>query len=235
MQTWFRLAVLVVLLALGGVILLVVPMPDIQELQRWAAGSGVWLPAVFVAGYAAATLLLLPKNVLSMAAGLVFGLGSGVVLVWFAAMLGASGAFWLGRRLGREGVTRIAGRHLDRLDNLVRRHGVLAVLVARLVPVVPFTAVNYGSGLTAVAFPAYLAATAVGILPGTVAYVAVGAYGTRPNGWQLWVAAGALLALSVGGSWFARRRTRGPVLPAPEMLKTDLPVPGPPALDPKEG
>jgi uncharacterized membrane protein YdjX (TVP38/TMEM64 family) len=235
MQTWIRLAVFVVLLALGGVVLLVVPMPDAQELQRWAAGSGVWLPAVFVAGYAAATLLLLPKNVLSMAAGLVFGLGSGVALVWFAAMLGAAASFWLGRRLGREGVTRIAGRHLDRLDNLVRRHGVLAVLVARLVPVVPFTAVNYGSGLTAVAFPAYLAATAVGILPGTVAYVAVGAFGTRPGGWQLWVAAGALLVLSVGGSWFARRRTRGPVLPDPELLTPDLPVPGPPALDPKEG
>lgn len=217
MQTWIRLAVLVLLLALGGVVLLVVPMPDAQELKRWAANGGIWLPAVFIAGYAAATLLLLPKNVLSVAAGLVFGLPGGVLLVCVAAVIGAAASFWLGRRLGREGVTRIAGRHLDRLDNLVRRHGVLAVLVARLIPVVPFTAVNYGSGLTAVAFPAYLAATAVGIIPGTVAYVAVGAYGTRPGGWQFVVAAGALLVLSVGGSWFARRRTRGLAPADPEV------------------
>jgi uncharacterized membrane protein YdjX (TVP38/TMEM64 family) len=216
MQIWIRLAALVVLLTLGGVVLLVFPMPDARELQRWAAGGGVWLPAVFIAGYAAASLLLLPKNVLSVAAGLVFGLPAGTLLVWFAALIGAAASFWLGRRLGRKGVTRIAGRHLERLDTLVTRHGVLAVLVARLIPVVPFTAVNYGSGLTAVAFPAYLAATAVGIVPGTVAYVAVGAFGTRPGGWQLWVAAGALLVLSVGGSWFARRRTRGLTPPTPD-------------------
>lgn len=147
MQTWIRLAVLVVLLLLGGAVLLVVPMPDAHQLQHWASGAGVWLPAVFVVGYAAATLLLLPKNVLSVAAGLVFGLGTGTLLVWFAAVVGAAVSFWLGRHLGREGVTRIAGSHLDRLDGLVRRHGVLAVLLARLVPVVPFTAVNYGSGL----------------------------------------------------------------------------------------
>jgi uncharacterized membrane protein YdjX (TVP38/TMEM64 family) len=216
MQTWIRLAVLVLLLALGGVVVLVVPLPDAQELQGWAVNGGIWLPAVFIAGYAAATLFLLPKNVLSVAAGLVFGLPAGVLLVWLAAVIGAAASFWLGRRLGREGVIRIAGRHLDNLDNLVRRHGVLAVLIARLIPVVPFTAVNYGSGLTAVAFPAYLAATAVGIIPGTVAYVAVGAYGTRPGGWQFVVAAGALLVLSVGGSWFARRRTRGPATADPD-------------------
>ncbi len=208
MQTWIRLALLVVLLVLGGAALLLVPMPDAHQLQHWAAGAGTWLPAAFVVGYAAATLLLLPKGVLSVAAGLVFGLGVGSVLVWCAAVVGAAAAFWLGRWLGREGVTRIAGHHLDRLDGLVRRHGVLAVLAARLIPVVPFTAVNYGSGLTAVAFPAYLAATAVGIVPGTLAYVAVGAYGTRPGEWPLWAAAGALLVLSVGGTWFARRRAR---------------------------
>ena len=82
-----------------------------------------------------------------------------------------------------------------------------AVLLARLVPVVPFTAVNYGSGLTAVTFPAYLLATAVGIIPGTLAYVAVGAYGTDPGNWPFLLAAGVLVALSLGGAWLARRRS----------------------------
>ncbi len=223
MLTWIRLAVLVVLLAAGGVILAFVPMPSAPELQHWAADGGPWLPVVFVAGYAVATLALLPKNVLSAAAGLIFGLSAGVALVWVAAVLGAGLAFWLGRRRGRDGVTRIAGRHLDRLDDLVLRHGVLAVLIARLIPVVPFTAVNYGSGLTAIRFPAYLAATAVGILPGTVAYVAVGAYGTQPGGWQFVLAAAALLVLSVGGTWFARRRTR--TEPATASTATPTPTP----------
>ncbi len=161
-----------------------------------------------------ATVLLLPKNLISAAAGYAFGLVGGVGLVWVAAVLGACLSFWLGRRLGRDGVARIAGRHLARLDDLVERHGIIAVLVARLIPVVPFTAVNYGSGLTAISFRAYLLATAVGIVPGTVAYVSVGAYGADPTSPPFLLAAGALLALSVGGYWLARHRNRGTRAPS---------------------
>lgn len=208
MNMWGRLAGLVLLLLVGVLLLIVVPWPTVTELHGQVAAAGGWAPALFIAGYVVATLLLLPKNVLSAAAGLTFGLPLGIALVWTGAMLGATASFWLGRALGREGVARLAGRRLARLDDLVRRHGVLAVLVARLIPVVPFTAINYGSGLTAIGFPAYLLATAVGILPGTVAYVAVGAYGTDPGGWQFLLAAGALLVLSVGGAVLARRRSR---------------------------
>lgn len=206
MTVWARLAALVALLLVGVAVLVLVPLPSVVELRAYVAAAGMWAPVVFVAGYVVATLLVLPKNVLSAAAGLVFGLAGGVALVWVGAMLGASAAFWLGRLLGRDGVARLTGRHLARLDDLVLRHGTLAVLVARLIPVVPFTAVNYGSGLTAVRFGPYLLATGVGILPGTVAYVAVGAYGAEPGGWQFLSAAGALLALSVGGAWWAYRR-----------------------------
>ena len=208
MSIWARLATLVGLLATGVLILVLVQLPDISELRDRVAAAGAWGPVVFVGVYVVATLLLLPKNVLTAAAGLVFGLPVGVALVWVGAMLGASAAFWLGRHLGRDGVARLAGRHLTRLDALVLRHGAPAVLVARLIPVVPFTAVNYGSGVTAVPFSAYLLATAVGILPGTVAYVAFGAFGTDPTGWPFLTAVGGLLLLTVGGWWFARRRHR---------------------------
>lgn len=208
MKIWGRLAGLVLFLLVGVVLLIVVPWPTVTELHAQVAAAGGWAPAVFIAGYVVATLLLLPKNILSAAAGLAFGLPLGSAIVWVGAMLGAIASFWLGRALGRDGVARLAGRHLVRLDDLVRRHGVLAVLVVRLIPVVPFTAINYGSGLTAVGFPAYLLATGLGIVPGTVAYVAVGAYGTDPGGWQFLVAAGALLVLSVGGAVLARRSRR---------------------------
>lgn len=214
MRTWGRLAALVLLLLAGAAILLLVPLPTPEEIHLRVASAGAWAPVLFGVLYVVATLLLLPKNLLSAAAGLAFGLTLGVAVVWVAAILGASASFWLGRRLGRDGVSRLAGRHLVRLDDLVRRHGTLAVLIARLIPVVPFTAVNYGSGLTAVGFRAYLLATVVGIVPGTVAYVAVGAYGTEPGGWRFISAAGALLLLTVGGVVVARRRSRGPTGPA---------------------
>ncbi len=222
--TWLRLAGLVVLLGGGVIVLLFVPLPAAAHVQEWAAAGGAWVPVVFIVGYAAATLLLLPKNVMSAAAGFAFGLPVGVALVWVAAMLGAAASFWIGRWLGRDGVERLAGRHLVRLDALVTRRGVLAVLIARLVPVVPFTAVNYGSGLTAVGFRAYLLATGVGIVPGTVSYVAVGAYGTDPASWPFLAATGGLLGLTVAGLWWSRRQARlanGTAVESADVRPTD--------------
>lgn len=205
--TWVRLGLLVVLLAAGGAVLLFVDLPTVEEVHAWATAGGSWVPFAFVGAYAVATLLPIPKNVLSAAAGLAFGLTFGTGLVWLAAMIGAAASFGLGRILGRDGIRRLAGVHLEKLDALVLKHGLVAILIARLIPVVPFTAVNYGSGLTAVRFPAYLLATGVGILPGTVAYVAVGAYGADPGSWPFMLAIGALLVLTLGGAWLARRRS----------------------------
>jgi uncharacterized membrane protein YdjX (TVP38/TMEM64 family) len=211
-KTTVRLGALVLLVAVAVVLAVTTDLPDVARIRAMAA-DGRWGVAAFVVSYAALTLLPLPKNALSAAAGFVFGIGLGVLLVWVAAVVGAVAAFWLGRWLGRDAVVRLTGGQLARLDALVLRHGVASVLVARLIPVVPFTAVNYGSGLTAVGFRAYLVGTAVGIVPGTVAYVAVGAYGTQPTGWPFLTAAGALAVLTLGGVWFARRRTATPGTP----------------------
>ena len=198
------------MLLLAGVVLtLSGTLPSTATVRGWVEQGGPWVPVGFVVGYAAVTLLLVPKNVLSAAAGVVFGLGTGSLLVWAGAMLGAAAAYRIGRVLGRDGVERLAGGSLARLDGLVERRGVVAVLAARLVPVVPFTLVNYGSGLTTVGFVPYLAATGVGIVPGTLAYVAVGAYGTQPGRWPFLVAIGALIVLTVGGVVATRFRTGG--------------------------
>jgi len=195
---WLRLAGFVVVLLVGLAVLVLVPV-EIGTLRAEVARAGAWGWALFVVLYVVATLLLLPKNVLSAAAGLAFGPVLGTGLVWISAVLGASAAFWIGRALGRDGVARLAGRSMDRLDRWVERRGGWAVLVARLVPVLPFTAVNYASGLTVVGFGPYLLATAVGILPGTVAYVAIGAYGSDPGSWPFLAAVAALVLLGAAG------------------------------------
>jgi MYXO-CTERM domain-containing protein len=205
---WLRLALFGGVLLAGAVLLLVAP-PDGGEMRGQVAAAGAWAGVAFVGAYVVATLLVLPKNVLSVVAGALFGPVFGVVLVWLAATVGAAAAFWVGRVLGRDGVRRLVGRHLDRLDRLVERHGVLAVLVARLIPVIPFTAVNYGSGLTAVRFGPYLLATGVGIVPGTVAYVVLGAYGSDPGSWPFLASLTALVLLAGLGlvvGWRRRRR-----------------------------
>ena len=134
-----------------------------------------------------------------------FGLAAGIAIVLVAAVLGAIVAFGLGRTLGRDAVQRFTGTRVARVDALLRRRGILAVIGLRLVPVVPFTAVNYAAGLTSVGVRDYVLGTAVGIVPGTVAYVALGVYGTEPDQWPFVAAVIVLLALSIGGAALARR------------------------------
>jgi uncharacterized membrane protein YdjX (TVP38/TMEM64 family) len=207
---WGRLAGLVIIVVAAVAVAVVVELPDVERLRAQVAASGPAAPAGFVLLYAVATLAPVPKNVLTAAAGLMFGLVHGVLLVLLAALLGALAAFALGRVLGREAVERLTGARVARVDALLRRHGLFAVLGVRLVPVLPFTAINYAAGLTAVRSRDYLVGTALGVVPGTIAYVALGAYGTSPGSWPFVVAVVVLVALSVAGAAATHRyRRRG--------------------------
>ena len=129
------------------------------------------------------------------------------MLVYLAALLGAPLAFVVGRYLGRDAVERFTGARVARVDELLRRHGLATVIGARLIPVLPFTVINYTAGLTAVRRGDYALGTALGIIPGTLAYVAIGAFGFE-LGWPFWLAVGGLGGLSVTGLLLANRARR---------------------------
>ncbi|WP_431797070.1 TVP38/TMEM64 family protein [Microbacterium kunmingense] len=194
-----RLISLGVFVAAAVSVGLLLPPLDVDALRERFGDLGVAGLAAFAAIYGVLTLSPVPKGVLSIAAGVVWGFGVGVLAVYAGALLGATLAFWASRLLGREAVARLIGRRAAAIDDLFERRGFLSILGLRLVPVVPFTALNYASGLTGVTYPAYAAATAVGIIPGTAAYVALGAFGIEA-GPLFWVALGALGALSLAGA-----------------------------------
>ncbi len=133
-------------------------------------------PLVFVPVYALAVGLAIPGTILTLAGGAVFGLWWGTLFNWLGAVLGANLAYALGRFLGRDGIEQIAGDKTDRwpamerLDRAVREHGFRGMLTLRLIPVVPFNALNFGGGLVGLAWPAYALATGIGIIPGTFVY-----------------------------------------------------------------
>ncbi|MEU2995117.1 TVP38/TMEM64 family protein [Streptomyces griseoincarnatus] len=208
---WMRLAFLVVLLlalgswvALGGGDLL-------RDVRQWVDSLGMWGPVVFAVIYALAVTALLPGSVLTASAGVLFGLpvGAGAVLV--GATAGAALSFGLARWLGRPVVARYAGSgRLARLDAFLTRRGFVAVLLVRLVPLFPFSVINYGAGVAGVRFSSYVTATALGIIPGTLVYTGLGGSLGDPGSPGLWIALGALLVLSAGGWWAARViRSRG--------------------------
>jgi len=193
--------VLIVLAAIG--LAVVLGTPDVAAMRSRVDAAGRWGAALFFVLYAGLTLLPSPKALLTAAGGALFGLWVGAGLALAAALVGAIASFGLGRLLGRDAVDRLIRGRLARVDEMLADHGLSAVLVVRLVPLVPFTAINYASGLSGVGFRPYVLGSAVGMVPGSLAYAALGAYGTNP--WGLSAAGSVLVVLVVGGSWWARR------------------------------
>lgn len=166
------------LLAVGVVALLVTAkllgLDDrLGELREWILGLGAWGPAVFVLIYAAAVLAAVPASLLTVAAGAMFGSLLGVAVVSVASTLGAALAFLLARFVARDSITRWLGDRprFAALERMTREHGAIVVAITRLVPIFPFTLLNFGFGLTAVPFRTYLWWSWLCMLPGTVLYV----------------------------------------------------------------
>lgn len=154
------------------------------HLQRRVAGMGVLGGVVFALVYMAAALLFVPGSVLTIGAGLVFGLGWGTVVVSAASSGAAAAAFLIARYLARDRVERMAHRHekFGAIDRAIRQKGWKVVALLRLSPVVPFSLSNYLYGLTAVDFWPYLLASWLAMLPGTILYVSLGAAGRAAVG-----------------------------------------------------
>ncbi|WP_026552710.1 TVP38/TMEM64 family protein [Arthrobacter sp. H20] len=205
-----QLVLLAVVIVAATILVIFVLVPPVSDMRDLVDRAGWWGPVGFMAGYAALTLAPLPKNILSIAAGILFGFGPGLVIVYCAAMIGASAAFWLGRALGRDAVEKFTGTRVAKVDALLTRRGFVAVIGVRLIPVLPFTAINYSAGLTALGWWPYFFGTMIGILPGTMSFLALGAFGFE-LGWPAQLALAVLGGLTLAGAILAvrsRRKTR---------------------------
>jgi uncharacterized membrane protein YdjX (TVP38/TMEM64 family) len=160
-------AVLVALVFLGRAVGGYVP-----RFAEWVDGLGPWGPAAFVLGYALAVVCFVPASLLTLAAGAIFGLAEGTLLVFVAAVLGSTAAFLLSRSVARDAIARrVEGdRRFAAIDRAIEREGRRIVILLRLSPVFPFVLLNYALGLTRVRLADYLVAS-IGMLPGTLLYV----------------------------------------------------------------
>lgn len=210
MSTAERGKVLILVLIVGAGAALVVggALPDVAEIRRQVLDLGPAAPVVFAFAYAVLSLVPSPASAFTIAAGAVFGLVTGLATVLVGATLGATGAFIISRYLGGQPASRQVERRFTGAEALVRDRGFAAVLILRLVPLIPFSALNYLCGLSGLRLRTYVSATAVGIVPGTAAYVAVGAFGLRPGSPPFLLALAALAVLTIMGS-VAARKLRG--------------------------
>jgi uncharacterized membrane protein YdjX (TVP38/TMEM64 family) len=187
-----------------------VSLARIGELIR-AAREAPWAAPAFVAIYAVVAAFGLPGTPLTLAGGAIFGALAGTGLNWLGAMLGSTGAFLIAKFVGGNAIRSLLGRHGAKLDKLSGEHAFTGLLRLRLIPVVPFNVLNFGAGLAGMKLRDYVAATALGILPGTAVYtyfadaLIAGVDGARQAAFVRVAVAGALLVALSFAPALARR------------------------------
>jgi uncharacterized membrane protein YdjX (TVP38/TMEM64 family) len=150
--------------------------PILKRALDWIAGLGPLAPIAFIAIYVVACVLFLPGSILTIGAGVIFGVLRGSIYVSIAATLGATAAFLVGRYFARDWVAaKLEGNSkFKAIDHAVGREGWKIVLLTRLSPVFPFNLLNYAYGLTRVTLRDYVFASWVGMIPGTILFVYIG-------------------------------------------------------------
>ncbi len=202
-----RAGLLVAILLTGAVVALTTDLPTVDQLRGRVADAGLLGWAAIALGTAVAVLAPVPRTALALLTGVLLGFWPGLLVTVVGAVLGALLGFGLARALGRDTLLRLAGPRLRRADQLAMERGFVAVLVARLTPVLPFFLVNYAGGLSGVRLPVYLAATLLGLLPGAVFNVAVGSVAGSLGEWGPALAVGpvVVVGLLLGVRWWRRR------------------------------
>ncbi|MFD4985023.1 TVP38/TMEM64 family protein [Streptomyces sp. NPDC058374] len=213
LSPWSRLSLLVlVLVSAGAAVLVLEPQHLLTTGIPAAVGTGL-AALLFAAGYGACTAAFVPRPLLNLAAGALFGSASGLVAAVAGTVVGAGIAFGLGRLLGQEALRPLLrGRWLKAADGQLSRHGFRSMLAVRLFPGVPFAAANYCAAVSRIGWTPFLLATAVGSVPNTAAYVLAGSTAASPTSPVFLASAGFIALSAVAASvvaWRKRHRLRG--------------------------
>ncbi|MDJ0384860.1 TVP38/TMEM64 family protein [Streptomyces sp. G-G2] len=211
---WFRLALLVVLLVAAGVgVLLYEPQRLLSRDWTGSLPLGTAL-LLFAVAYGLCTAAFVPRPLLNLGAGAVFGTQFGLVAAIGGTVLGAAVAFGLGRAMGQRALRPLLrGRWLLAADGQLSRHGFRSMLAVRIFPGVPFAAANYCAAVSRCGWVPFLLATAVGTVPNTAAYVLAGGSASSPTSPVFlaslgFIAVSGVLAAAV--AWRKRHRLTGP-------------------------
>lgn len=175
MRALLRNPRIVALLAVLGalcVAAVLVPLPSPQQIQDWAGSLGAWFPPLFLLIYAVVAVAPVPRTVLTVSCGLLFGAGLGITIALTATAVAAVLALRVVRAMDRDRVAaRLTHPTVRAVDDRLRRRGWLAVGSLRLISFAPFSVVNYCCALTSIRIKPYLLATVIGSAPGTIATV----------------------------------------------------------------
>ncbi|SNX56857.1 uncharacterized membrane protein YdjX (TVP38/TMEM64 family) [Streptomyces sp. TLI_55] len=207
LSPWSRLSLLVALLvAAASTVLLFEPQRLLAD--GWPPQlSGAAAAMVFAGAYGLCAVAFVPRPLLNLAAGALFGSQLGIGAALAGTVLGAGIAFALGRVLGQDALRPLLrGRLLQGADSQLSRHGFRSMLAIRLFPGVPFAAANYCAAVSRMGYVPFLLATALGSIPNTAAYVVAGSRASTPTSPAFLIAMAAIAVPALVGAAVAWRK-----------------------------
>lgn len=178
-KPWVKISMVIAVLAVMFIVLrsFNIDFSNMSEesFKSWVESLGVWGPVIYIIVYVFRPLILFPAGVLSATAGVIWGPLIGFLYLQIAANISSTVEFLFARYFGRELVEKHLKGKMQNLDEKIEKHGFLTVLVIRLIPNFPWDVQNLSMGLTKVKFRSYFFATLIGIMPGSFAFVFMGA------------------------------------------------------------
>jgi uncharacterized membrane protein YdjX (TVP38/TMEM64 family) len=183
---------------------------DGNRITGWAreVGQQGWVPVLTVLAYTPASYVMFPRPLITLFAVIAFGPVWGFVVAMLGIQVAAWSSYVAGRRLDPGTIRRLAGAKLDRILQVLRRRGLLAMTALRLVPLAPFAVEGFVAGAIRMRLWEFLLGTAIGILPGTLTSTV---FGDQLQTWlddpariNYWLIALVLFLLG-GATWFVRR------------------------------
>jgi phosphatidylserine/phosphatidylglycerophosphate/cardiolipin synthase-like enzyme/uncharacterized membrane protein YdjX (TVP38/TMEM64 family) len=183
----------------------------VDNVTAWIEGfaGSWWGPIVVMLAYTPASMVMFPRPLITLAAGMAFGAALGLTYAIAGIVLAASLAFATGRRLDRNMVRRLVGARLNRIADALRRHGLLAMTAIRFLPVAPFVVVNLAAGAIRVRYWHFAVGTLLGMLPGALVATLLGDQiktALHPAGGLNYWLIGGMVALAIGVAIGFRRR-----------------------------
>jgi uncharacterized membrane protein YdjX (TVP38/TMEM64 family) len=180
-------------------------LPSAEEARDWGEGLGPFAAVAYVPLFVLANFLI-TWGILAGAGGLLFGTAVAWPLALAAVTLAALVQMRVARQLAGDQTGRLLPPRTRGLEEFLQRHGAVAVMESRIVPLLPYGAVNYTAGLTRMSFRDMALGTVIGAAPKVFAYVALGGSISNLAAPEAKIAIAVLVVLALVGGLLVRRQ-----------------------------